>query len=318
MTQITASRLSGIHAATVVPMTENFAIDEARLAQHVAEVSRVPGIRGLLINGHAGENFVLGAAEKRRVIEIARASIPAACLLCAGVNAESSLDVARDAATAEDAGADLVLVFPPNSFALGHDPEAALIHHRHVLAACNLPVLLYGAPVGAGHLAYDRPTLQALASMPRIIGIKEGSWEIAAYEEHLRMLKGDRPEFIVLGSGDEHLLTSYMIGSAGSQVSLAAIVPDLVVALWDASQRQDWTEAMRVHNLIYPLSVAIYRDAPGGRATARLKACLVLMGKLLSATVRPPQPPAGAAEFARLRAALVHAGVTLNGSGHGA
>lgn len=311
MTQFNPSRLSGIHAATVVPMTDSFAIDEGRLAQHLAEVSRVPGIRGLLINGHAGENFVLGAAEKRRVIEIARANVPADCLLCSGINAESSLDLAREAAVAEESGADLVLVFPPNSFALSHDPEAALIHHRHVLDGCNLPVLLYGAPVGAGHMAYDGPTLLALASVPRIIGIKEGSWEIAAYEEHLRLLKGRRPDFIVLGSGDEHLLTSYLIGSAGSQVSLASIVPALVVALWEASQQQDWTEARRLHDLLYPLSVAIYRDAPGGRATARLKACLMLIGKLPSATVRPPQPTVSNDEVRRLKAALGHAGVRL-------
>ncbi len=41
-----ADRLRGIHAATIVPMTAGFAIDEARLAEHIAAVSHVPGIRG--------------------------------------------------------------------------------------------------------------------------------------------------------------------------------------------------------------------------------------------------------------------------------
>ncbi len=311
MKQLTAMPLNGIHAATVVPMTDSFAIDEDRLAQHLTEVSHVRGIHGLLINGHAGENFVLSAAEKRRVVQIARASVLSGCLLCSGINSESSLDLAKEAAAAQDAGADLLLVFPPNSFALSHDPQAALIHHRYALDGCSLPMLIYGAPVGAGQLAYDNPTLRALALEPRIIGIKEGSWEIAAYEENLRLLKGIRADFIVLGSGDEHLLTSYMIGSAGSQVSLAAVVPELVVALWEASQRQEWAEAMRIHHMIYPLSVAIYREAPGGRAATRLKACLMLMGKLPSATVRPPQPPVTTNELATLRDALVHAGVQL-------
>jgi 4-hydroxy-tetrahydrodipicolinate synthase len=33
----------------------------------------------------------------------------------------------------------------------------------------------------------------------------------------------------VLGSRDEQLMTSYLVGSTGSQVSLAWVVPELVV-----------------------------------------------------------------------------------------
>ncbi len=304
MSQSVQQRLSGIHAATIVPMRDDFAIDEVALADHLAVVSRVPGIQGLLVNGHAGENFVLTAAEKRRVVEIARSSVPSGCLICSGINAESSLELAAEAQAAEAAGADVLLVFPPNSFALGHDPEAALIHHRHARDACNLPLLIYGASIGAGQMPYDAATLRALAADARIIGIKEGSWEIAAYEENLRLLKAVRPDFVILGSGDEHLMVSYMVGSAGSQVSLAAVVPELVVGLWQASQRGAWDEAMALHNRLYALAVAIYRDAPGGRATARLKACLMIKGQLAQATLRPPQPPVSQAEWSRLEQAL--------------
>ena len=67
------------------------------------------------------------------------------------------------------------------------------------------------------------------------------------------------PRFVVLGSGDEHLLTSYIIGSAGSQVSLAAVVPELVASLWDAASSADWGRARAAHEQLYPLAVAIYR-----------------------------------------------------------
>ncbi|MFM2422480.1 MAG: hypothetical protein RL291_1010 [Pseudomonadota bacterium] len=304
-----AQRLTGIHAATIVPMTAAFAIDEAALARHIEEVAATPGIRGLLINGHAGENFVLTSAEKRRVVEIAKNVAPKECLVCSGVNAESSLTAAEDARAAQDAGADILLLFPPNAFALGHDPEAVLIHHRHVLAATTLPLLLYGAPVGAGRMAYGPDTLRALAREPRVVGVKEGSWEVASYEENKRLLESVRPDFVVMGSGDEHLLTSYIIGSAGSQVSLAAVAPALCADFFAAAAREDWAEARRLHDRIYPLAVAIYRNPPGGRATARLKACLTLMGKLETPIVRPPQPLVSDQEWSSLRAALATAGL---------
>src|SRR5688500_5961325 len=90
----------GIHAATVVPLRDDFAIDQTALAEHITRVSSVPGIVGLLVNGHAGENFLLSREEKRRVVEIAREAAPKGCLIVSGVNAESSLEAAvhaRDA-----------------------------------------------------------------------------------------------------------------------------------------------------------------------------------------------------------------------------
>lgn len=314
MTGSFLDRLRGIHAATIVPMKSDFAIDEAALAAHVARVSAVPGINGLLVNGHAGENFVLSLAEKRRVVEIARASSPKDCLIVSGVNHEASLEAAREAAALEAAGADGLLVFPPNSWALGHDDACVIAHHQWVRDATTVPLMLYCAPVGAGAMAYPRPVLQRLVADPRFVAIKEGSWEVAAYEETLRLIRALRPDISVLGSGDEHLLTSYIIGSAGSQVSLAAVVPELVVALWNAAEAGDWTQARSLHDNLYPLSVAIYRDAPGGRATARLKACLKLLGQLQSDALRPPQQAATAAEIRALSAALHIAGYVTDGS----
>jgi len=59
-----------------------------------------------------------------------------------------------------------------------------------------------------------------------------------------------------------------------------------------------------VHEKLYPLAVAIYRDAPGGRATVRLKACLKLLGRLSCDAARPPQPPATPDELRALEQAL--------------
>jgi 4-hydroxy-tetrahydrodipicolinate synthase len=287
-------RFGGIHASTIVPMRADFSVDEAALAEHMRAVAAVPGISGLLVNGHAGENYVLTGAEQRLVVAIARA----------GVNRESSLTAAADAAAFEAAGADALLVFPPNSWALGHADDVVLTHHAHIRDATSLPLMLYGAPVTAGALAYPDTVLAALAQDRRVIGIKDGSWEVAAYEANRRLLKAVRPDFIVLGSGDEHLLASYLVGSDGSQVSLAAVIPETVCALWQACAAGDWAGARALHEVIYPLAVAIYRDKPGGRATARLKACLVILGRLGCDAVRPPQGSADPEEYRRLEAAL--------------
>ena len=306
--QTFGDRLRGIHAATIVPMTPDFEVDEAKLAAHLASVASVPGINGLLVNGHAGENFVLSLAEKRRVVELAREHAPKDCLIVSGVNHESSLEAAREAAALEQAGADGLLVFPPNSWALAHADGCVIAHHCRIRDATTAPLMLYAAPVGVGAMAYAPPLLEQLVADRRFVAIKEGSWEVAAYEQNLRLIRKLRPDFVVLGSGDEHLMTSYLVGSAGSQVSLACVVPELVVSLWTAAEAGDWERARAAHDRLYPLAVAIYRDAPGGRATVRLKACLKLLGRLQCDAARPPQPPATPDELRALELALQLAG----------
>ncbi|OAE99045.1 dihydrodipicolinate synthase family protein [Bradyrhizobium centrolobii] len=304
-----SDRLRGIHAATIVPMTPDFEIDEVQLAAHLTSVASTSGINGLLVNGHAGENFVLSLAEKRRVVELARQHAPKDCVIVSGINHESSLEAAREAATLEQAGVDGLLVFPPNSWALGHADDCVIEHHHHIRDATTVPLMLYAAPVGAGAMAYAPPLLTRLVADPRFVAVKEGSWEVAAYEQNLRLIRKQRPDFVVLGSGDEHLLTSYIVGSAGSQVSLACVVPELVVSLWTAAEVGDWERARAAHDKLYPLAVAIYRDAPGGRATVRLKACLKLLGRLSCDAARPPQPAATRGELQALEQALRVVGV---------
>ena len=305
-----ASRLKGIHAATVVPLAKDLSVDTGSLESYTRWISNVIGIGGLLINGHAGENFLLSRAEKAQVVEVTHASAAEGCFIVAGINSENSVEAAEQAQDAERLGADAILVFPPNSWALSQDPDVVKRHHAHIESACGLPILLYQAPVGAGQMAYRQPVLAALIESPRVIGIKEGSWEVAAYEENRRFVHERRPDIAVLGSGDEHLLTSYLIGTEGSQVSLATVVPDLIVELFAAASLGDWAAARMLHERIYPLAVAIYRRKPGNRATARLKTCLKLIGRLPSDRVRPPSVETPQNEIAELEDALARAVAT--------
>ena len=299
----------GIYTATICPLAPDGTIDEAAIAAHLSDAVAAEGIVGVLINGHAGENFMLSRAEKRRVVEIAKATIGERAILVCGVNAESSTAAALHARDAEGAGADVLLVFPPFSWALSQDATMALNHHRIVAAASGLPLMLYQAGVGTRELAYNEAVLGALVLLPNVVGIKEGSWESARYEANRRLVRRVAPHVAVMASGDEHLLTCMTIGSEGSLVSLAVLVPELVVALDRAIAASDIPAARAINERIYPLARAIYGTAPVAHANARLKACLKLVGKLTNDTMRAPMGPLPAAEISMLETALVAAGL---------
>lgn len=299
----------GIYAATLCPLQGDGRIDETTLASHLEANASVPGMTGLLINGHAGENFLLSREEKRRVVEIAFEVCGQRAILVCGINAEDSLEARRHVDDARAAGADAVLVFPPFSWALSQDSHMAVTHHKTANANAQMPLMLYQAGVNAGAMAYRPEVLAELAQLPHVVGVKEGSWEAAAYEANRRLVKRVAPQVAMMASGDEHLFTCFAIGTEGSLVSLAVVVPELVIALDQAIRRKDLDEARRLNERIYPLAKAIYGTAPGGYATARLKTCLKLLGRFPSDAMRLPMGPLPAEEVAALELALAEAGV---------
>ena len=304
------ARWHGIYPSTVLPMRPDFAPDWDAYATHTAACGLHPGIAGVLCNGHAGENFVISAGEKRRAVAETVRVVGASRIVVAGVNAEGSLDAAREAATAAAAGADAVMVFPPNGFAVSGDADAVVLHHQMIAAAVpGVPLFLFQAHHAAGGMAYPPETLDRLLDLPGVVGIKEGGWEVNRYDALRRRILARRPDVAVLASGDEHLMACMAHGSNGSMVSLADIVPADILALDAAIRRSDLPAARATHDRIKPLATAIYGHPPPGRATARIKWCLHALGRIPCAASRPPVGPVFGAEAAMLRAALGAAGL---------
>jgi 4-hydroxy-tetrahydrodipicolinate synthase len=296
--------VAGIHAAVVLPFREDFSIDEDGYQRELAFVLRHEGITGLLINGHAGENNLTSDAEKERIVRLTREVVPAHIAITSGIYSESSDLAARQAKTLVAAGADVLLVFQPNSWALGAEASSIMTHHRMIHDAVDAPIMLYQAPVSAGRFAYSFEVLSSLMTLPRVAGIKDGSWEIAVTEMVRDRIKAERPDIVVYGSGDEHLMVNYLVGTEGSQVSLAAVIPGTICGLWDAAAAGDWNSALDYHRRIQPLATLIYRNAPSSRAVARLKACLNILGVIACDVVRPPSAALPREEYAALEAAL--------------
>jgi len=300
-----AGRWHGIYASTVLPMQADFQPDWDSYAAHTAACGLYPGMTGVLCNGHAGENFVLSPEEKRRAVAEAVRAVGHSRAVVAGVNQEGSLDAAREAEATAEAGADALMVFAPNSFALSGDPAMAVLHHRMIADAVpGVPLFLFQASHAAGHMAYDPATLDRLLELPAVVGIKEGGWEVNRYDALRRRVRARRPDVAVQASGDEHLLACMAHGSDGSMVSLAGIVPGDILALDTAVRRSDLPAARAVHKRIEPLADAIYGQPPSGRATARIKWCLAALGRIPGAAARPPVGPVTNAEAAALQAAL--------------
>ena len=307
-----ANPYRGVFASTPCPLAADGSLDRNGLRRMLEHLVAQPGINGFLINGHAGENVAMPLDDQLEVARISMDLVGDQTRVMVGVNAESTSVAAEHAAALETLGVDSLLVFAPNSWAAASDTEMAVSHHRAIVEATTVPILLFQAGVHAGHMAYSPETLSELLRLPRIAGIKEGSWEVARYEANLRLVRNQAPAVTVLGSGDEHLFTSACVGSDGAIVSLAAVTPEPIVRLLAAVEAGNLTEARFWNDRIYPIARAIYSELPHGRTNARLKACLKLQGIIEQDTVLPPAVSVSDQERDHLEAALANAAIPMS------
>ena len=276
----------GIYAANIVPLKADKSIDTENLINHVKEISNVKGIRGLLVNGHAGENFTLSANEQIQILNIIKESIKKESLIISGVNFEDPQEAARVANEMIVCGANAVLIFPPFSWSQGINTKMVYEHHKIISEAIQGPIFLYQSSVNSGYLSYKKETLGKLMKLKNIIGIKEGSWNTENYIGNYKYLKNINKNFLVMASGDEHIYPCFKYNSDGSQVSLAAIVPEKIVELITNIQSKNFDLAQDLDKKLLILAKNIYGKYPTSFATARIKYCLKVLGKIPRDTMR--------------------------------
>ena len=272
--------LKGIYAATVVPLKKNKSINEIALKNHIKDIINTNGIQGLLLNGHAGENFTLNIDEQIKVIKIAKKYKSINKKLISGLNFEDPLLASNVAKKMTKAGADAILIFPPFSWSQGISEEMIFKHHKIICNKITKPVFLYQSSIYSGHLSYKKNLLKKLLKIKSIIGVKEGSWDYENYVNNYKFLKKIKKEFLVMASGDEHLYPCFKYASDGSQVSLAAITPDKIVELIRLIENKQYSEAKKLDKKLLILAKNIYGKYPPNFATARIKYCLKVLKKI--------------------------------------
>ena len=272
--------LKGIYAATVVPLRKNKSIDKNALSKHIKDIIKTEGIKGLLLNGHAGENFTLNVNEQIKVIETAKKYKTIDKKLISGLNFEDPLLALNVAKKMTKAGADAILIFPPFSWSQGISDEMIYQHHKVICNEINKPVFLYQSSIYSGYLSYKKDLLKKLLKIKNIIGVKEGSWDYKSYVNNYKFLKKIKKEFLVMASGDEHLYPCFKYASDGSQVSLAAITPEKIVKLIRLIENKEHSKAKKLDKKLLVLAKNIYGKYPPNFATARIKYCLKIIKKI--------------------------------------
>jgi 4-hydroxy-tetrahydrodipicolinate synthase len=305
----------GVIPATLLAFHDEMTIDERESRRHLSYVAHTPGISAITVNGHASEVHACTFEEQKRILAFSLAEVGDRVPLINGVYADGSLEAARIAKMAQAEGASALLVFPPNSMAMGGQlrPEMALAHFETIASATDLPLILFQYPAASG-LGYPFDTLlKVIEKVPAIRAIKDWCADPMLHERHIRTLQSLPRPVTVLTTHSAWLMSSLVMGAGGLLSGAGSVVADLQVALFEAVKAKDLARAQKVNDRLYPLQQAFYAP-PFLDMHNRMKECLVLLGRIQRAVVRPPLVKLSAAEIARLKQALDAAGIGPEGA----
>jgi 4-hydroxy-tetrahydrodipicolinate synthase len=306
---------TGVIPACLLPFHDDLSIDAVGYRKHLRDVAAVGGITALTVNAHASEVHACTLEEQERVLALTMDEVGDRLPVVNGVYADGSHLAARVAKTAERGGASCLLVFPPNSMAMGGQlrPEMALTHFKMIADASDLPIILFQYPL-AGGLGYPLETLLCLVDeVPQIRAIKDWCNDAMVHERQVRELQGLARPITVLSTHSSWLMSSLVMGCGGLLSGAGSVIADLQVALFVAVQQKDLARAQAINDRLYPVQQAFYAP-PFLDMHNRMKEALVLLGRMERAVVRPPLIKLGGAEIERLRTAIAQARLATAGA----
>tara|TARA_B110000014_G_scaffold247819_1_gene221646 strand:+ start:2714 stop:3604 length:891 start_codon:yes stop_codon:yes gene_type:complete len=240
------TRWTGCGTALVTPFTTEGKLDEAsvtRLARR--QIDR--GIHFLVPCGTTGESPSLSHAEKLRVIELVVKEANGQVPVLAGAGSYDTQTAVTLVADMAQAGVDGVLSVTP--FYNKPTQEGLYRHFETIADSTDLPIVLYNVPSRTG-CNIQPATLQRLALITNIVGIKEASGNLLQMCEICRSIPDD---FSVLAGDDAFTLPLIALGGHGVISVVANETPAEMASLVDLATATKFTEARKVHEQLLPL-----------------------------------------------------------------
>ena len=286
------NKLSGVIAFPVTPFKENLSLDLPGLHNNLTKLLEHP-ISAVVAAGGTGEIYSLTPAEYARVIELTAHAIEDRVPVIAGVGFGQRLAVEM-AQTAEKAGADGILAFPP--YYPNADDEGLIEYYRSIGEATRLGMIIYSRD----WTNFSPAMVERLSAIPTLVAWKDGQGDIRRLQAIMNRI-GDRLHWIG-GAGDDMVAAYYSIGIRTFTSSIATVAPRLSLRLHElaeAGDREALTELL--DRCVIPLYAL--RARRKGYEVSAMKAMMEMIG-LNGGPVRPPLVNVSAEEEDELRAIL--------------
>ena len=283
-------RFHGVLPALITPFRDGEVDEEAFIS--LIERQIAGGVHGLVPAGTTGESATLSHDEHRRVVELCVKTAGGRVPVIAGAGSNSTAEAIELTRHAKAVGADAVLMV--TGYYNRPSQEGVYRHYAAVDAAVDMPVLVYNVP-GRAIVDISNETLERLAKLPNIVGIKDATADVARVSFQ-RLVCGD--DWVLL-SGDDPTALGYIAHGGHGCISVTAnVAPAACATFFNACLAGDFATARTLQDRLIRLHKALFLDA----SPAPTKFALAHLGLCAEDTRLPIAPCAEAVKPAILDA----------------
>ncbi|MEM5469060.1 4-hydroxy-tetrahydrodipicolinate synthase [Celeribacter marinus] len=258
---------------------------------HIAQ-----GSHGLVPVGTTGESPTLSHAEHEKVIEVVVETVAGRIPVIAGAGSNNTAEGLGLIQHAARVGADAALVVTP--YYNKPTQKGLIAHYTALHDATDIPIIIYNIP-GRSVVDMTPDTMGELAKLPRIIGVKDATGDLARVGK-TRITCGT--DFVQVSGEDPTAIGYNAQGGVGCISVTANVAPKLCAQVQNATLAGDYALALELTDKLMPLHIAIFVE-PG---VSGAKYAMSLLG-LCSDEVRLPLTTLSDSTKAQIKAAMEHA-----------
>jgi 4-hydroxy-tetrahydrodipicolinate synthase len=273
----------------------------AGLAEHVL----AGGVHGIFVLGTMGEgasfNDQQRATMARATVECVAGRVP----VIAGVIETSTGRAVATAGRLAETGVDALVVMAPCYFRHA-DQEELLAHFTAIVEATETPSVIYDNPHTTKNALAIESVLK-LARHPRVVALKDSTGDIGHFGQLAHRFAGG--DFGLFQGDESQLDAAVLLGAQGLVAGMANLVPDVVVALYEAARQGDRARAGELQEKLIRLQ-RIYSvgETQGKRFLQGMKTALSYLG-LCERRATAPHLSLSEAEAEEVREVLTREGV---------
>ena len=243
---------SGIATAMITPFDEN-GVNLEELGKMI-EFQIDGGTDALVILGTTGEPATMTEAEKESVIRYSVKKADGRIKIIVGTGSNDTAKAVASSVKAEKLGADGVLAVTP--YYNKCTQKGLYDYYKAICDAVSIPVIAYNVPSRTSVNILPE-TVEKLAEIPNMAGIKEASGNMAQVCETMRRIRGKTD----LYSGEDFLnLPMLAIGGAGLISVASNIAPALLKKMYTRVKQNRLEEANAVQDFLLPLEDACFLE----------------------------------------------------------
>ena len=238
------SKLRGINLAMQTPFNADGSVNYGRWEALIDQYLET-GMHGFVLSSGTGQHAYLTEAECNKLFELGIKRINGRAKVTAQTSALNLDEVIRRSKSAQDLGADALMILPPFFEGPKHD-DGIFRFYEAIDKAVSVDIIGYNIP-GATGIELKPDLYKRLMQLKNFNFIKDSSGDLCK-QQALLACGGQ-----ILNGADPNAPFSFMLGTAGTIWGCANIFPREAVQLFELIEAGKHAEGLKLWARMFPI-----------------------------------------------------------------